>query len=203
MARPRRSDSTRDALIQAGITQLSAYGYHGTGIKQILDIVKVPKGSFYNFFNSKDAFVAELIDTYSQHLMKQIIQFVQESEIELNTLDKIRAITLFSLDKFETTQYTHSCLIATISADIDDNHPLSLKMLNQSIDRCQALFTQLFQHAQEEGVMRHDLFAKQMAKIYWSTWQGTLISMRISKNKKEAKDCMMQLFNMMSTQINR
>ena len=37
MARPRRSESTREALIEAGIIHLSANGYHGTGIKQILD----------------------------------------------------------------------------------------------------------------------------------------------------------------------
>ncbi|OUS39938.1 TetR family transcriptional regulator, partial [Oleispira antarctica] len=55
MNRPRRSEQTREALIEAGIEQLSRHGYHGTGIKQILDEVSVPKGSFYNFFASKEA----------------------------------------------------------------------------------------------------------------------------------------------------
>ncbi|WP_299495270.1 TetR/AcrR family transcriptional regulator [uncultured Shewanella sp.] len=198
MPRPRRSDSTRDALIQTGITQLSAYGYHGTGIKQVLDIVKVPKGSFYNFFSSKDAFVAELIQTYSQDLIAQITQFVQTGGNEPNTLDKLKVITLFTLDKFEEVHYTHSCLIATISADIDHNQPLSLRILNQSIERCQTLFSRLFKQAQEEGTIRQDLHAEQIANLYWSSWQGTLIRMRISKNKTEAKDCMMQLFNIIS-----
>ena len=59
MNRPRRSVQTREALIEAGIEHLSVHGYHGTGIKQILDEVNVPKGSFYNFFASKEAFVAD------------------------------------------------------------------------------------------------------------------------------------------------
>lgn len=193
MARPRRSNSTREALIQVGITQLSAYGYHGTGIKQILDEVKVPKGSFYNFFGSKDAFVAELIDAYSQNLINQIVQFMQQDETALNTLDKLKAITLYSLNKFEQSNFSTSCLIATISTDIDDNQPLSLSVLNQSIERCQKLFTLLFKQAQDEGLIRHDIMAEQLAKIYWSTWQGNLIRMRISKNKIEAQNCMMQL----------
>ena len=53
MARPRRSEQTREVLIEEGIRQLAAHGYHGTGIKQILDAVCVPKGSFYNYFDSK------------------------------------------------------------------------------------------------------------------------------------------------------
>ncbi|MCL1125124.1 TetR/AcrR family transcriptional regulator [Shewanella surugensis] len=193
MARPRRSESTREALIQAGITQLSAYGYHGSGIKQILDEVNVPKGSFYNFFGSKDAFVAELIDVYSQNLINQIVQFIKQDETELNTLDKLKAITLFSINTFEKSKFSNSCLIATISTDIDDKQPLSLAMLNQSIERCQKLFTLLFKQAQDEGLIRLDIMAEQLAKIYWSTWQGSLIRMRISKNKTDAQNCMMQL----------
>ena len=72
MSRPRRSEHIREALIQAGIEQLSIHGYHGTGIKQILDEVNVPKGSFYNFFASKEAFVAEVIARYSQDLVQQL-----------------------------------------------------------------------------------------------------------------------------------
>ena len=79
MSRPRRSEHIREALIQAGIEQLSLHGYHGTGIKQILDEVNVPKGSFYNFFASKEAFVAELICHYSHELLSQIEQFVKVS----------------------------------------------------------------------------------------------------------------------------
>ena len=76
MSRPRRSEHTREALIQAGIEHLSRFGYHGTGIKQILDDVNVPKGSFYNFFASKETFVAELIQAYSQDLLLQLDDFI-------------------------------------------------------------------------------------------------------------------------------
>ena len=35
-----------------------SHGYHGTGLSEVLASVHVPKGSFYNYFESKDAFVA-------------------------------------------------------------------------------------------------------------------------------------------------
>ena len=48
---------------------LSEQGYHGTGLKEILDQVRVPKGSFYHYFASKEAFTAEIISDYSRTLL--------------------------------------------------------------------------------------------------------------------------------------
>ena len=31
-------------------------GYHGTGIQEVVDKVGIPKGSFYNYFKSKEDF---------------------------------------------------------------------------------------------------------------------------------------------------
>ena len=55
MARPRKSEHSRQDLLDTGSRMLTEFGYHGTGIKQVLDAVGVPKGSFYNFFPSKEA----------------------------------------------------------------------------------------------------------------------------------------------------
>lgn len=64
MARPRRSQDTRERLLDAGVAVLREQGYHGTGLKSVLDRVRVPKGSFYNYFESKEHFGAEVIRRY-------------------------------------------------------------------------------------------------------------------------------------------
>ncbi|OUR70021.1 hypothetical protein A9Q77_07880 [Marinomonas sp. 42_23_T18] len=193
MARPRRSESTREALIEAGIIQLSANGYHGTGIKQILDEVKVPKGSFYNFFASKEAFVAELIKAYSLDLVRQIQLFFAQDGAQLNAFEKLKSITVFSLLKYEKLAFKHSCLIATLSADIDEDNVQCQAALNKSVTECLALFTQLLETAQDEGSIRKDIKAHQLAQLYWSTWQGVLLRMRVSKNRQEAQESMFLL----------
>lgn len=154
MPRPRRSESTREALITAGINQLSTYGYHGTGIKQVLDEVKVPKGSFYNFFASKEAFVSELIKHYSDDLLARLTDYFQHQAKGLTPLDKLKAINYLSLQKFAETQFKSSCLIATISADIDADNRLCQQALNQAVDDCLQVITTLFEQAQQSGEVR-------------------------------------------------
>lgn len=197
MARPRRSESTREALIEAGINHLSANGYHGTGIKQILDEVKVPKGSFYNFFASKEAFVAELIKAYSQDLVRQITLFFAQEGADMDALTKLKTIINLSLIKYENVEFKHSCLIATLSADIDDDNLLCQNALNLSVAECLSLFTKLIEIAQNEGTIRQDISASKMAKLYWSTWQGVLLRMRVSRNKQEAHESMSLLLEIL------
>ncbi len=51
--------STRDRLIHVGLERMHTAGYASTGVKEILEIAGVPKGSFYHYFPSKEAFARE------------------------------------------------------------------------------------------------------------------------------------------------
>ena len=42
MARPRLSEPTRQRLLDEGVAAFLEQGYHGTGLKEVLDRVKVP-----------------------------------------------------------------------------------------------------------------------------------------------------------------
>ena len=67
---PRRLDGgleTRQALVRAGVALLTEQGFCATGIDEVLSRVGVPKGSFYHYFTSKEAFGAELIDSYATY----------------------------------------------------------------------------------------------------------------------------------------
>ena len=42
--------STRERILQAGVAQFQAQGYHGVGVAAILEEARAPKGSFYHHF---------------------------------------------------------------------------------------------------------------------------------------------------------
>ena len=65
MPRPRRSDDNRAKLLDEGLNSFIRHGYNGTGLKEVLDAVQVPKGSFYNYFKSKEDFGAAVVRHYA------------------------------------------------------------------------------------------------------------------------------------------
>ncbi len=190
MPRPRRSEQTREALITAGIDQISMHGYHGTGIKQILDIVNVPKGSFYNFFSSKEAFVAELIKEYSRTVQTQLNDYQLNQGATLSPVEQLRDIYKFGVQEFANSQFQKSCLIGALAADIGAESALCQQALKKAMTEWQDVFTKLFEQAQQAGELRTDVSALQLSSVYWSTWEGSLLKMKVTGDAQAASDTM-------------
>lgn len=190
MTRPRRSEQTREALIAAGIDQISMHGYHGTGIKQILDVVNVPKGSFYNFFSSKEAFVVELIKEYSQNTLATLNTYLKTQGNNLGPVEQLRDIYKFGLSEFANSQFQKSCLIGALAADVGTESALCQQALQNAMDEWLDIFSGLFEHAQKVGDLRSDVSARELSSTYWSTWEGSLLKLKVTGNAQAAADTM-------------
>lgn len=57
--------STREKIVAAGRRAMLEQGYEGTGLGPLLASVAVPKGSFYHFFPSKEAFASAVLEAYA------------------------------------------------------------------------------------------------------------------------------------------
>lgn len=190
MNRPRRSEQTREALIEAGIEHLSIHGYHGTGIKQILDEVNVPKGSFYNFFESKEAFVAELIGHYSEDLLGQLDEFMTGVGKDMTPVEQLRAIYLYSLERYANYGFKKSCLVGAMASEISSESEMCRIELESSMKKWLSFFAGIFEEGQQQGLFREDMSASEIAALYWAAWEGALIKMKMSANTQPVKRIM-------------
>ncbi|MFC7109188.1 TetR/AcrR family transcriptional regulator [Nonomuraea rubra] len=59
-----RSTDTRRSILDAGQRIMAHKGYSAVGLKEMLAEAGVPKGSFYHFFDSKDAFGEAMLKSY-------------------------------------------------------------------------------------------------------------------------------------------
>jgi len=63
MPRPPNPE-VRHRLLAAGLDLVHSRGFAASGVKDITDAAGVPKGSFYAYFPSKEAFGAAVLDHY-------------------------------------------------------------------------------------------------------------------------------------------
>ena len=63
MPRPANPE-TRSRLLQKGGDLVSTRGFNATGVQEITAAAGVPKGSFYNYFDSKEAFAVAGLTEY-------------------------------------------------------------------------------------------------------------------------------------------
>src|SRR5215813_5667914 len=58
--------NVRERLLDAGVEIFHRRGFNGCGVQEITEAAGVPKGSFYNHFESKEALGAAVLDRYWQ-----------------------------------------------------------------------------------------------------------------------------------------
>ena len=93
-------------------------GYHGTGLKEILDAVQIPKGSFYNYFGSKENFAAEIIAHYIVPYLEQLQEYLAQSEG--NALNGLEHYLQESIVELARTEFKGGCLLGNLIGELGE-----------------------------------------------------------------------------------
>ena len=181
MARPRKSDSTRQQLLSTGIALLPAKGYHGTGIKELLDTVGVPKGSFYNFFPSKEAFVVAIIEHYGELEQQEITHHIDDLEGQPAL---VQIWCAFSRKVWARVAEGESCacLLGAMAAEVAEVSEKCREALAAVEASWIELSAALVAQAQTDGHLTNSLQASELADLIYSSWQGFLLHYQISND---------------------
>ena len=77
MPRPPNPEVRRRLLAQ-GLDLVHARGFAASGVKDITDAAGVPKGSFYAYFPSKEAFAAAILDHYWSDIETRLLPILDD-----------------------------------------------------------------------------------------------------------------------------
>lgn len=162
-------------------------GYHGTGLKEILDAVRIPKGSFYNYFGSKENFAAEVIQHYITPFIDQLSSHLQNPDHDaLSALQRYFNELITELEKAE---FQGGCLLGNLMGEIGDTSDICQKSLQSAVLRYRNLLKTGLVRAQQEGTVRTDKSSEEMADLLVNMWQGALLRMKIEKSSIPLKQC--------------
>ncbi len=184
MSRQERSQATRDGLLEQGLLSFIAQGFHGTGIKEILGEVGVPKGSFYNYFESKDDFGAQVIELYAGRVHARLDELIQADSDPLENLRAYLASEVERLDRDGS-----GCLLGNLGAEIGATNATLRAALARGVAGTRKRFARIISEAQRRGRIRTDVTAEQLAGILLATWQGALIRLQTEASVEDLEEC--------------
>jgi TetR/AcrR family transcriptional repressor of nem operon len=181
----------RENLLNKGVGLLMKQGYHGTGLKEILDAVKIPKGSFYNYFGSKENFAAETIEYFILPYITQLQNYLAQSEG--NALGGLERYIKESIVELERTDFKGSCLLGNLIGELSDTSDTCRIALKTSLNRYRDVWELGFSCAQNEGTIRTDKSARELADIWVNAWQGALLRMKVEQSVAPLTQCYQEL----------
>ena len=170
---------------------LMRQGYHGTGLQEILDAVNIPKGSFYNYFDSKEDFGAKVIQHYVDPFITQLTTHLQHSETD--ALSAIQRYFDELIAELEKNDFKGGCLLGNLMGEIGDTSSLCQQSLQTALTRYRDLLQSGLAKAQQQGTIRADKSAGEMADLLINAWQGALLRAKIEKSSEPVRQCCQDL----------
>ena len=180
-------------LLDQGVHLLMTQGYHATGVNEIVKAVHVPKGSFYSYFASKEAFAAEAITHYIDPFIQLLSQHINTPETDPLTALKNYYAEL--INEIEKNGYQGGCLLGNLMGEIGDTSELCNQSLKSAVKRYQSLQYKALLQAQKEGTVRQDKSAESMANLLVNNWQGALLRMKLEQSTQPLQECCDTLLN--------
>jgi TetR/AcrR family transcriptional repressor of nem operon len=187
MLKTAKKEINKEKLLNEGVNLLKRHGYHGTGLQEILDVVSIPKGSFYNYFGSKEDFGAEVIQHYTDPFMEQLNLHLKQSSSD--ALGAVRRYFEELILELEKNEFQGGCLLGNLMGEIGDTSDVCRKSLQSAVTRYRNLLQEGLSKAQQQGTVRSDKSAEEMADLLLNTWQGALLRMKIEKSAVPIKQC--------------
>jgi TetR/AcrR family transcriptional regulator, transcriptional repressor for nem operon len=114
--------STRDRLVNSAVFLFWDRGFAGTSMSDLLAHSDVNSGSFYHFFESKEALLREVLDWYIRGLRPYIAEPAFAAADE--PIARIFAILAGYRERILQTNFRYGCPIGRLALEIDpENQP--------------------------------------------------------------------------------
>jgi TetR/AcrR family transcriptional repressor of nem operon len=187
--------TTRDHLIEVGLQQIRSSGYNATGVKEILDRAGVPKGSFYHYFPSKEAFTEEVLNRYTMSEVQRLQDIL--GDIKLAPLKRLRKYFEALSTAFGMSAPIGGCLLGQLTLEVADHSPRLQPLPSDAFARWQHGIANVLREAVERGDRSKAIRPDDLAAFLLNGWEGALIRMKAAKSDKPLDNFIHIAFNVL------
>jgi AcrR family transcriptional regulator len=165
--RQRRSAELRERLFRAALDLFAQKGFAETTVEDITNAADVGKGTFFNYFPSKD----HILLAFGQMQLEKL----QTSVEDAHRSNEPMPVFLRTLRARMTEEPSRNPAIVRAILQANLSSPPVREAMGKNHARAQALLTQLIQLGQDRGEIRKDLSATELAYVFRETVFGTLL----------------------------
>ena len=163
----------REHILDAGVSVLLQKGYNGTGVKDIVVAAEVPKGSFYNHFASKEAFVVEAIEKVSKVGYDVSKQLLTDQTIS----PKQRLLNFFNqgCEQMSDDDFKGGCLIGNLSLEMSGENTAIREATAKVMCSQVKLISKCLEEAKDNHQLVNNELPEVLAEFLFCAWEGAMM----------------------------
>ncbi|MGZ0654991.1 TetR/AcrR family transcriptional regulator [Coraliomargarita sp. W4R53] len=164
--------NTRERILNAGVEIMLERSFHSVGLNQLLSAVKVPKGSFYHYFKSKEQFGVEVLRHYAQRDAAMRRQVLSDAGISDNPAERLISMFSMRIDSIEAEGGKCPCLLQKVAIEVSSSSEPMREELANCFESMIIIFQEVLEASVNQGFLPADLDTRSEAEFILDLWAG-------------------------------
>jgi TetR/AcrR family transcriptional repressor of nem operon len=171
------SPDVRGNILAVGQRIMSGKGFSGVGLNEILTTANVPKGSFYHYFASKEAFGEALLADYFDAYLAEMDAVLGDAGLPAAQ----RLLRYFELWRANQSfqDCRGKCLAVKLAAEVADLSEAMRAVLNAGTAAIIGKLTAAIEAGIADGSLRVDGTPQGAAQSLYQLWLGASVMVKI------------------------
>jgi TetR/AcrR family transcriptional repressor of nem operon len=181
-ARSQAGTDARTHILDAAQRLVAARGFTGVGLSEILASAGVPKGSFYHWFASKEAFGSDLLEHYFSNYLGDLDRLLQDERVPAR--QRLANYWRFWRDNQEGNDLEGKCLAVKLGAEVSDISEDMRNALRAGTSAIVGRLSQAVREGLEDGSIVTSVDPKDLAETLYQLWLGASIMTKIARSSE-------------------
>ena len=182
MTLSKKAEATRQHILDTGYQLVLHKGFAALGLQEILKSCNVPKGSFYHYFPSKEAFGCELLQQYVDGYGRKLEGLLA---VEGNGYERLMRYwdAWIAAPHDAACGWAEECLVVKLAAEVADLSEDMRRVLDTGVQRLLARIAALIDAARADTSLPAGAPSQALARVLYQMWLGAALLAKLSQDK--------------------
>ncbi len=182
----------REKLVEAGLQLFSQEGFAATGVQEITDLAGVPKGSFYNYFDSKVSFAVEVVDHYREQACRELEAMLFSGNA--SPLCRLRGLIEHFGNRLVGSDFAGGCLAGRLAQEMAGENPAMRVPLGNAFECMRSAIARNLAEAVQAGELAPGTDTAMLAEFIVSGTQGAMLRAKAAGSDEPLRNLVEVLF---------
>ena len=172
----------RSHILATGQRIMAGKGYSAVGLNEILTTAGVPKGSFYHYFNSKDAYGVAMLERYFEEYLAELDTTLGQSGLTAAQRLMHYWQSWQASQSFEQCQ--GKCLAVKLGAEVADLSEAMRLVLRRGTEAIVGRLAHVLAEGIADGSLTVDGEPQNVAGSLYQLWLGASVMAKIERSTR-------------------
>ena len=156
-------------------------GFSAVGLTELLSEARVPKGSFYHYFKSKELFGEALLDSYFSDYHARLHERLTQTG--MSAAERLLSYWTIWLETQSSEGTEGKCLTVKLSAEVSDLSEAMRSALQNGTRRIIDCLAECVREGALDGSLPGDIDAQNTALTLYNLWLGATLLTKVRRDR--------------------